>query len=186
MKTVVLMQVFFCRGDWHVSVLTLPIGFRVVLKKTFFVTCYDPMKKLVQFQAIQTLLLTHPSDMLFDHYSFLEPPMHTFCHIQILCNNGGPYIHLILSSSAIIRNVLTLILTNESPHMVNVCVCSHRDTVVRLQFVFYHFSPIYKVFVPPRYLSTWQNRYQMLSGPFHRHWQHLPSAWRKTWLHNFT
>jgi hypothetical protein len=31
---------------WHVSFLTLPLGFRVIFEKSSFITCYDPIKKI--------------------------------------------------------------------------------------------------------------------------------------------
>jgi hypothetical protein len=62
---------------------------------------------------------------------------------------------LILSSSAIIRNVKRLFLAKESPRKVDVCVSSLRGEASRLQCIFQAFSPIYKVFVSPKYLSTW-------------------------------
>jgi hypothetical protein len=53
-------------------------------------------------------------------------------------------------------NCQTSILTNESPHTVNVYGSSQRGRASRPRFIFYRFSPIYKVFVPPKYLSTRQ------------------------------
>jgi hypothetical protein len=75
-------------------------------------------------------------------------------HVQILCNNlvDRTFIHIkfIIDHS----NCQTSILTNESPHKVDVCACSPRGEAFRSLFIFHLFSPVYKVFVLPKCVST--------------------------------
>jgi hypothetical protein len=73
-------------------------------------------------------------------------------------------------------------LTNKSPYMVNICASSHRGWVSRLWFILYHFSPIYRVFVPPKYLGTWQNHYQMLSESFCRYRLVPTPSLKQNWI----
>jgi hypothetical protein len=72
-----------------------------------------------------------------------------------LCNN---FVHRTFINIKFIgdhSNCQTSILTNESLHKVNVCVCSLRGRASRSPFIFHRFSPTHKVFVPPKYLSAW-------------------------------
>jgi hypothetical protein len=75
-------------------------------------------------------------------------------HVQILCNNLVDRTFINIKFIGDHSNSQTSILTNESPNTVNVCACSHRGGKSRSLFIFHRFSPIYKVFVPPKYLST--------------------------------
>jgi hypothetical protein len=86
----------------------------------------------------------------------LEPSLHTFSHVQNWRNKsvGRMLINIKFISNHL--NCQTSILTNESPHTVDVCACFHRGGASRMRFISHRFLPIYKAFVLTKYLSTWQ------------------------------
>jgi hypothetical protein len=67
-----------------------------------------------------------------------------------LCNNLVDCTFININFIGDHSNCQKSILMNESPHMINVCVLSHRGGASRSLFIFCHFSPIYKAFVPPK------------------------------------
>jgi hypothetical protein len=77
-----------------------------------------------------------------------------FSQVQILCNNLVDRTFINNKFICDYSNCQTSVLTNESPHTVDVCACSHRGGASRSWFICHRFSPIYKASVPPKYLST--------------------------------
>jgi hypothetical protein len=138
-----LMRAFFCLGVCGVSFLTLPLGFRVLFEKPTFVTCYDPIKKIWFFRAVQAFLSTLRFDVLFDRSIFFGTIFtHIFLMFKSLCNNFVDSTFINIKFIGDHSNCQTSTLTNESPHKVDVCACSHRGGESRSPFIFHRLSPI--------------------------------------------
>jgi hypothetical protein len=142
---------------WRVPFFTLPLDFRVMFENLSFITYYEPIKKIC--------FIFEPFKHLYRHFVstpfliviqiFWNQLWIHFPHVQILCNSLVDLTFINVKFISDHLNCQTSILTNESPHRVEVCACSHRRGASRACFIFRRFSPIYKVFVPPKYLSTW-------------------------------
>jgi hypothetical protein len=85
---------------------------------------------------------------------FLQHHSTQYFHVQILSNNLVDCTSINIKLIGDDSNCQPLILKNESPHTVNVCALSHRGGAFRSWFIFHGVSPMCKVFVPPKYLST--------------------------------
>jgi hypothetical protein len=152
-----LMLAFFCFGDFgvcHSSLCLLVSGsysknqlsspVMTWLKKIWF--SFEPFKHFSRhFVSTHYLIVTH---FFWNHLCT------HFSYVQILCNNL--VVHTFIKFVGDHSNCQMSILTNENPHTVDVCACSHRGGASRSWLIFYRFSPIYKVFMLPKYLSTWQ------------------------------
>jgi hypothetical protein len=116
--------------------------FQGLFEKPTFFTCYGPIKKnLVQFRAVEAFLLTR---FLIIIQIFWNNVCTHFFHVQISCNNLVDLTFVNMKFISDHSNRQMSILTNESPHTVDVCACSHRGGASRLRFIFHCLSPIYK------------------------------------------
>jgi hypothetical protein len=150
-----LIRAFFCPGDWPVPFRTLPHGFRIIFEKSTFVTCYEPIKRMFSFEPFKHFYWHSVSTRLLIVIQISLNNLCTqFSHVQILCNIllDGTFVNIQFIGDR--SNTQTSILTSESPHTVEVCACSRRGGASRSPFIFHCFSPIYKVCMPPKYLST--------------------------------
>jgi hypothetical protein len=147
------------------------LGFRVIFEKPTFVTCSDPIKKIwFSFESFKhfcrhfastSFLIVIP---IFWNHIFTQ-----FGHVQILFNNfvDRTFINIKLIGNH--SNCHVSILTNESPHTVDVCASVHRGWASRSRFIFHRFSPIYSLCAAEILEHAVENHYQTHSEPFRRY-----------------
>jgi hypothetical protein len=129
-----LMGAFFCLGDCGVCLSSLCLlVFRVVFEKLTSVTRYGPIKKMwFSFEAFKHLCRHFVLTRVLIVVQIFWNHLCTHCsHHQILRSNfvDRTFINIKLIGGH--SNCQTSISTNESPHTVDVCACSHRGGASR-------------------------------------------------------
>jgi hypothetical protein len=119
---------------WCLPFHAVPVGFRVIFKKTTFSTCYDQITK-VWFSCKLSSISANTS---FWHAFFviIQNFWYHLCthfsHVWILCNNLVDHTCINVKFIGDHSNCQTSILMNESPYMVDVYACSYSQITVHL------------------------------------------------------
>jgi hypothetical protein len=92
-----------------------------------------------------------------------------FSYVQILCNNLVIRTFINIKFIGNHSNCQTSILTNEGPHTVDFCACSHRGGASRSLFILHRFSPVYSFYATEVLEHAMENHYQTFSESFHRY-----------------
>lgn len=138
--------------------LTLHLGFKVIFEKPTFIACCEQIKEIwFRFEPFKHFSRHFvPIRFLIVIQIFWNHLCTHFSHNKILRNNlvDSTLINIMLIGYN--SNFQTSILTNENPHTVVICACSHRGGASRSWFS-RRFSPICEFFVPPSLVHMMQN-----------------------------